>query len=217
VADVNSDGKLDLLIANQYSPGDVTSNVAVLLGNGDGTFQSAISTQAPTWGEWPATILVGDFNGDNKLDVATSEGYLLLGNADGSFQAPLNMGIPGAAVAVGDFNRDGHPDLILGNLAVLLNISTGFGSPTATALISSPNPSKAGQLVRFTAAVSSSSETPTGKVTFTNGTSVLATTALRVAVRVVDWGCCGNQRETRAQAEDGSPGCAADTALDVEG
>jgi hypothetical protein len=178
VGDVNADGKLDLIVANQYAPGYLTSNIAVLLGNGDGTFQSAISTPTPIWGQWAATIVVRDFNGDKKLDVATSEGYLLLGNGDGTFQAPLNIGIPGPAIAIGDFNHDGRPDLLLGDLAVLLNASTGFGFSTETTLVSSPNPSKAGQLVRFTAAVSSSNGTPTGKISFMNDTSVLATKPL---------------------------------------
>ncbi len=38
----------------------------------------------------------------------------------------------------------------------------------------------------------------------------------RVAVRAVDWGCCGDPCEAGAQAEDGSPGCTADAAVDAE-
>src|SRR5262249_55569419 len=61
VGDFNSDGKLDLALANYGS-----ANASVMLGNGDGTFQapsiSAVGTN-------PYAVAVGDFNGDGKLDV----------------------------------------------------------------------------------------------------------------------------------------------------
>ncbi|HVI06845.1 MAG TPA: VCBS repeat-containing protein [Candidatus Binatia bacterium] len=62
VADFNNDGIPDLVVA-PYS-----DSVMVFLGNGDGTFQSPKSS--PTTG--PAgVIVVGDFNGDHKLDIAS--------------------------------------------------------------------------------------------------------------------------------------------------
>jgi len=69
-ADVNQDGKIDL----------VTSD-GVLLGNGDGTFQPAVSLDGAV------PLLLADFNGDGKPDVLTSKN-VLLGNGDGTFQAP---------------------------------------------------------------------------------------------------------------------------------
>jgi hypothetical protein len=62
-ADVNGDGKLDLL--------QVSSNNTVLiyLGNGDGTFQTAIETAA---GNGATQLAVGDFNGDGRLDLAAT-------------------------------------------------------------------------------------------------------------------------------------------------
>jgi len=81
-------------------------------------------------------------------------------------------------IAVGDFNRDGRPDLVLGNVAILLNISTGFGSPTTTTLVSSTSPAKQGQEVRFTATISSRRRIPAGQVTFRDGTTFLATKTL---------------------------------------
>ena len=71
VGDFNGDGKLDLAVANG---GDLSSgaggNVTVLLGNGDGTFQTAVAFAAD---DIPQSVAVGDFNGDGKLDLATAD------------------------------------------------------------------------------------------------------------------------------------------------
>jgi hypothetical protein len=62
---------------------------SVLLGNGDGTFQSAVSYLLLQ----PEALTVGDFDGDGKLDFAANqlgEGvWVVLGNGDGTFQTPL--------------------------------------------------------------------------------------------------------------------------------
>jgi hypothetical protein len=123
VGDFNGDGKLDLAVADPNS-----GTVSVLLGNGDGTFPAAASYHA---GVNPISIAVGDFNRDGKLDLvvanrglvandfADSSVSVLLGNSDGTFQTPVNYG-PGmenrfdAYVAVGDFNGDAKPDLVVG-------------------------------------------------------------------------------------------------------
>ena len=60
--DFNGDGKLDIAVANSGS-----GNVSILLGNGDGTFQAAVNSDA---GAGPQEIAIGDFNGDHKLDLA---------------------------------------------------------------------------------------------------------------------------------------------------
>src|SRR5688572_18785568 len=60
-ADLNNDGRLDLATANSSS-----SNVSVLLGNPDGTFQPA--QNSPT-GASPLSLAVGDFDEDGKLDL----------------------------------------------------------------------------------------------------------------------------------------------------
>src|SRR3989440_597917 len=88
VGDFNGDGKLDLAVANRGS-----NDVSVLVGNGDGTFQAALTFAA---GSGPSSVAAGDFNGDGKLDLAVaSRGSslvsVLLGNGDGTFQAALTF------------------------------------------------------------------------------------------------------------------------------
>jgi hypothetical protein len=80
-ADFNSDGKLDAVTCGQ------ANNVGVLLGNGDGTFQPAVTYTAGT--TYPYSVMVGDFNGDGKKDIlvvnADSTVSVLLNNGDGTF------------------------------------------------------------------------------------------------------------------------------------
>jgi hypothetical protein len=122
VADFNGDGKLD--IAEVGSLG--LQRVAVYLGNGDGTFQSA--TGYPV-GQYPTSIAAADLNRDGKLDlvVANSDSNtvsILLGNGDGTFQPAMGFATPPDPffVGVGDFNHDGKADL----LTVNMSNSSGF-------------------------------------------------------------------------------------------
>ena len=114
-ADVNGDGKLDLIITGSLST--TQSFVATLIGNGDGTFQAPIETDFS--GVIPTTAVLADFNGDGALDLvyATATGVqTLLGNGNGTFHSgpssPLSQ-IGLAAVAAGDFNGDGKLDLVV--------------------------------------------------------------------------------------------------------
>jgi hypothetical protein len=109
-ADFDGNGKLDLAVANAGG-----NSVSILLGNGDGTFQTATDYDA---GYSPQSLAVGDFDGDGKLDLLTvSPGggvSVLLGNGDGSLQPPQSIWTGGnspLAAAVGDFNADGKMDL----------------------------------------------------------------------------------------------------------
>jgi hypothetical protein len=118
VGDFNGDGRLDLAVANSYcSP--PSPCVAVLLGNGDGTFQTAVNYDAGNQPDW---VAVGDFNRDGKLDLAVANPSsqnvsVLLGNGDGTFQTAVNYSIPADAfsVAIADLNGDGKLDLAVGS------------------------------------------------------------------------------------------------------
>jgi len=125
----NGDNKLDLAVANNGS-----SNVSILLGNGNGTFKPAVDYNA---GQYPSSVAVGDFNRDGKLDLAvTNMGSnnvdVLLGNGDGTFKAAVsyNVGLNPVLVVVGDFNGDGRMDLAItnndsNNISILLGNGNG--------------------------------------------------------------------------------------------
>jgi uncharacterized protein YjdB len=115
IADVNGDGKADLVVTNYYD-----GTVSVLLGNGDGTFQSPLTFAA---GKNPLAVAIGDFNRDGIPDVAvadfsTTAGSfsVLLGNGDGTFQPAVNyaIGRGGFCIAAGDLYGDGVIDLAVG-------------------------------------------------------------------------------------------------------
>jgi hypothetical protein len=134
VADVNGDGKLDIITANNPPH---AGTVSVLLGNGDGTFQSQKTFPVD---EYPQSVAVADVNGDGKPDIFTVDKgngtvSVLLGNGDGTFQPPdtLTVGPPSriASVAVADVNGDGKPDLIVTNSS-LNGVSVLLGNGDGT-------------------------------------------------------------------------------------
>jgi hypothetical protein len=163
VADVNGDGKPDLLVANSCADSScVNGNVGVLLGNGDGTFQSAVTYSSGGLSAY--SVAVADVNGDGKPDLlvanacAFNEGLcdtgsvngsagVLLGNGDGTFQPAVSYLSPGQDVlslVVGDVNQDGKPDLLLyvssfytyGDYLSLANLLLGNGDGTFQAATS---------------------------------------------------------------------------------
>jgi hypothetical protein len=142
VGDFNRDGRADLAVANAHS-----NNVTILLGNGSGGFTQAAGSPVSA-GQDPFSVVVADFNLDGIADLATANygstnTTILLGNGSGGFTQPMGspvvIGLNAHDVAVGDFNRDGKPDLAVaiegsGHLTILLgNGSGGFtqamGSP----------------------------------------------------------------------------------------
>ena len=139
VGDFNRDGKQDLAIL-AYSNGSVfDSTVTLLLGNGAGGFSAALGNPFTVVGGQVSGLVMGDFNGDGKPDLATESSLdgtvtVLLGDGTGGFTAvpggPLKVGAKPQGLAVGDFNRDGWPDLAVAhdfssNLTLLLGTGAG--------------------------------------------------------------------------------------------
>ena len=130
-ADMNGDGKLDL-VASSYNDGN-DSSVAVLLGNGDGTFGAAASFGATFENQ---NLSIADLNGDGNLDVAVITGSgvdVFLGDGDGTLQSPTQVitasGVDG--IAIGDFNRDDKLDLavsVSGSTSISILLGNGDGS-----------------------------------------------------------------------------------------
>ncbi|HUG89745.1 MAG TPA: FG-GAP-like repeat-containing protein, partial [Planctomycetaceae bacterium] len=105
-----------------------SDHVGILLGNGDGTFQTAQFLAA---GDYPRSVTAGDINGDGMIDLVvtvTGGASVLLGQGDGSFALPVTTatGSDPRSAVVADFNADGRPDAAAANagshdLSVLIN------------------------------------------------------------------------------------------------
>ena len=206
VGDFNGDGAPDLAVVNACASNNTavgcstSGSVAVLLGNGDGTFRPPVAYGSG--GNTATFVALADFNGDGNLDLAVSHlgptsgvgvGVLslLLGNGDGTFQPAAGFvsgGILAASVSAGYFNGGGQPDIAVVNqcassgnctnslVGVLANTASPFQSiASSTVLTASGSPA-----VTLTATITPgfNSATPTGSVTFYDGATVLSTVAV---------------------------------------
>jgi Concanavalin A-like lectin/glucanases superfamily/FG-GAP-like repeat len=119
VGDFDKDGAMDLAVGDNNFP----QGVSVLLGNGDGTFQSATHYQTQ---HGPRSGIVADMNLDGNLDLAFApyDGtgavgvYIFIGNGDGTFQPEVSYRAGAGANSVNgaDFNGDGLLDLAVANV-----------------------------------------------------------------------------------------------------
>jgi len=155
VGDFNHDGNADLAVSGfgHFFQGFVS----VLLGQGNGTFQAP---QKLLVSDVPGPMAVADFNRDGNLDIVTANDTnnfpnpgtvsVFLGNGQGGFPSVLNFSsgvVFASGMAVGDFNRDGFPDVAItddsfntaasNTVAVLIN-SGSWPALTITATPATP-------------------------------------------------------------------------------
>lgn len=136
-ADFNGDSKLDLVTANSASTTfafNDAGGVSVLLGTGTGTFQSYRAYVYPFTPQFvlsPIAIASGDFNNNNRTDLAVSFGFvsfvaIMLDDGQGAVIQPTSLLDAGGAVslAISDLNGDNNADLVTANGS---NISIFFG------------------------------------------------------------------------------------------
>ncbi len=131
--DFNSDGVPDVAAVDQGS-----DDVAVLLGNGEGSFRAGSTTPV---GNYPVALAVGDFDGDGQLDLAVADQksntvQVLLGRGDGTFRTgqTIPVGNDPVSLTAGDFRSDGRLDLAVADsqsddVEVLLGQGDGTFTP----------------------------------------------------------------------------------------
>lgn len=134
LADVNGDGRPDLVVANQCVSqcGPTNGVVAVLLNDGKGSFQSPVAySSGALEADYVAT---GDVNGDGHIDIVVANkcpagncqsgiphGTLgvLINNGDGTFKNPVLYSSGGysypTSLVIADMNRDGAADVVVSN------------------------------------------------------------------------------------------------------
>ncbi len=128
VGDFNSDGKLDLVTADE-----TLSKASVLIGNGDGTFQTHVDYTTCTDSR---KVVTGDFNGDGRLDFAVSSYNgvsVLLGKGDGTFQPETFYSLitpDHPYMLTADLNGDGMLDLAVASTAGSVSVLMGKGDGT---------------------------------------------------------------------------------------
>ena len=155
LADVDSDGDLDLLVTNAGSPAAPASTVSVRLNAGNGTFGPLVTV---TVGLRPSALTLADVDGDGDLDLLTANAgaasvSLRLNNGSGTFAGSTTLALPAGStpsgLRTGDVDADGDLDLVVaqgagGRVFTYLNTAGMFAmqrralhlshapSPTAT-------------------------------------------------------------------------------------
>lgn len=167
VADLNRDGKPDLVVANG-SGGTIT----ILLGNGDGTFGSA---SGPSAGSDPVSIAVGDLNGDGIQDLAVANTY---GNNLSILTLQLTQVATATATGISPAGSGTHnvEASYPGDISYQSSVSgttpltAELVTPTLTVTPSSSSIARTQALtVKVTVSGGSGNSVPTGSVTLTSG------------------------------------------------
>ncbi|CAF1321342.1 unnamed protein product [Rotaria sordida] len=115
IGDFNNDSRWDIAIACRER-----NNIAVFLGNGNGTFSEEQLFYLPGSSR-PQSLIIGDFNNDNQLDIAVANSRdqsisLLFGRGNGSFAPYISQETiysSPVSIAVGDFNNDRKQDIVV--------------------------------------------------------------------------------------------------------
>ena len=130
IGDFNDDSRTDIVVANSE-----TNNIAVFIAYGNGSFSNLVPYSMGQ-GSQPTSIAIGDFNRDNRLDIAvanfgTNNICVLFGRDNGTFTNqtwyPLGYDSRPRCVVVKDLNNDGRDDIAavtygFNNVNILLNI-----------------------------------------------------------------------------------------------
>ena len=144
--DLNRDGIQDLVVPLGNGEGN-----AILIGNGNGTFQVKSRIQIDETFA-PLHVAVADYNRDGLLDIARTMGdgtnglmQIMNGTGDGTFQAPINYlkpppgsSIGGIVIISGDWNADAKPDIafVVGGASIALDVLTNTTGGTGTDTVS---------------------------------------------------------------------------------
>ena len=139
--DFNGDGRVDLIVTIN----DINIGLSLLTGRGDGTFNPAVHFPNTSGFDSPA-IAADDLDNDGKLDIVIGHSAacytapcvisrsitVMRGNGDGTFQPAreIIVGSSTAAIAIGDFNRDGIKDLALASSSSRVLLLLGVGDAT---------------------------------------------------------------------------------------
>jgi len=183
-ADVNKDGKLDLIVAN--SGNGKPGSISVLFGNGNGTFQPG--TLYPLTAD-VQSLTVSDFNDDGfpDFDAGDFTGTLNLftNQGDGTFSMPaaLSTGSTAFTITSADLSGGGAADLLSAEQDGTLLIFPNMGG-TKISFTSTPNPSSFQESVALSSTVvptAPGASAPTGNVQFSDGANSLGTVALSVS------------------------------------
>ncbi|CAF3960764.1 unnamed protein product [Rotaria sp. Silwood1] len=140
IGDFNHDTNLDLAVANSDA-----DEIVIVLGYGNGSFKSRVSVSLNS-GSNPQSLVIGDFNNDNKSDIAIANKKkdsigILLGHGNGDFAAQVEYytGTTSQPISIvaGDFNHDNQLDIAFtssgfNTVGILLALNTDFGGKRTT-------------------------------------------------------------------------------------